>query len=179
MAEEVGDVVGFEFSEIPVEDLEGSNVREEPKNFQVFPILLRRSKLPRGDTKLPDVGEHDGRLSCHSVSSSLVGFVGSVGFIADSSHRCAVEAQLLEDVVLGTWTPRSRDFRECFEWSSTAGRVHGVDDEFEKFLRERRDRHRPEMKTWMGMWDEGMRRLGVGQGDGQGFCNARRGGESG
>jgi len=54
----------------------------------------------------------------------------------DASHRGAVEGELSKDMVLGTRTPRLGDSGESFERVGATGRVHVVDDELEKLLRE-------------------------------------------
>lgn len=62
MTEEAGDVLGFEFSEIPVQDPERGDVGEEPKDVQVFLVVLWGCDLSRDNMELSDVGKHDRRL---------------------------------------------------------------------------------------------------------------------
>ena len=63
MAEKAGYVLGFEFSEIPVQNPERGDVGEEPKDLQVSLVVLWERDLSRDDVELPDVREHDrGRL---------------------------------------------------------------------------------------------------------------------
>ena len=148
MAEEAGYVLAFEFPEIPIEDPKRAHVGEEPEDFQILAIILRRGRdLPRDNVELSDVGKHGGRWLLWRILRRF-----GRRFGVDASHHGAVEDELFEDVVLGTGTPRSGNSGERLERCGAVGLVHVVDDELYELLRERGNRHSPDAENVRCSW---------------------------